>query len=298
MTPVSKNQNPQIQNLERFRRFELLAHSVVEGLFTGLHKSPYKGYAVEFAEHREYSPGDDLRHVDWKVYAKLNRFYVKEYEEDTSLHAYLLLDASRSMAYGPASQTKFDIGRAICGVLSYVLMYQHDAVGLMTFDEKIRTHLPPRYGRSQTTQIMGTMRDEKTGSETDMSGVLHKLADTLRRRALVVIVSDFFDDPEKIARALDHFAHRKHEVLLFQVLDKRETDFNFSDMTRFECLESGISALVDPVRIRREYLRRFQEHQQILKRACRKHRIHLIRFFTDDAFEPTMARYLAGRPKR
>ena len=286
------------QTLSHFNRFELIAHSVVEGFLTGMHKSPYKGFAVEFAEHRQYVPGDDLKHLDWKALAKQDRYYIKQYEEDTSLRAYLVLDSSGSMAYRSGTFSKFDYGRFVCAVLSYLLMQQKDGVGLLCFDSQIKLHLPVRSTRQHLKHILDSLADTAPGSDTGLGNVLHRLAKMIRRRALVVIVSDFFDDSRDITLALNHFAHKKHEVVVFQILDRREAEFPFKDLTRFESLEGDQIVMTDPIRLRREYLRQFNEHQNRIRKTCHQLRVDFVQMFTDEPFERAMAKYLAGRLRR
>jgi len=294
--PVPTHLTP--KDIARFRRFELIAHLVVEGLMTGLHKSPYKGFAIEFAEHRQYTPGDDLKHLDWKILGKLDRYYIKQYEEDTSLRAYLVLDASGSMNYQSGQFSKFDYARFACSVLAYILLQQQDSVGLITLDSQILDHLPPRSTRQQFKAILDTMGGRTPGNDTNLGNVLHSLANMLKRRALIVIVSDFLDNVDDITLALNHFAHKKHEVILFQVLDRKEAEFPFSDMTRFESLESESFVLTDPLRLKKEYLIQFRQHQTVIRRTCHQLRVELAQMFTDQPFEQSMARYLAGRLKQ
>ncbi len=287
-----------ISRLQTFRQFELLAHSVVEGFVTGLHKSPFKGFAIEFEEHRIYTPGDDLKHIDWKLLGKLNRLYIKQYEEDTSLRGYLVVDTSGSMGYASGEYSKLDYARYIAGVLGLIMVQQQDAVGLVTCDTDLNTFLPPRSTRRHLRRLMDMLSEIEPRNATHLSDVLHKLADRIRRRALVVIISDLFDDPEEICLALNHFAHRRNEIIVFQVLDRREADFPFQQPTRFESLEGDEVELVDPIRYKREYKRLFEAHQARLRRTCFERRIDLIEMYTDQPFETAMAKYLADRLKR
>jgi uncharacterized protein (DUF58 family) len=284
--------------LSRFKQLEILAQTVVEGFMNGQHKSPYKGFAIEFAEHREYVPGDDLKHLDWKLLGKQNRYYIKQYEEDTSLRCWLVLDSSGSMGYRSKRFSKFDYGRFICGLFGYLLLHQQDAVGLATFDSKVRTYLPPR----STSKHLKTMLDQLTatepGEDTGLGPVLHSIAQRVKRRGLIVIISDFFDDPDDIILALNHFAYRKHEVIVFQVLDRREAEFSFTDMTRFESLEGGTHQLIDPIRVRRAYQARFQAHQHAIRQACHGLHIDFVQMFTDEPFDREIAKYLSRRLKR
>lgn len=287
-----------IGSFEAFKRLELIAHSVVEGIVTGQHQSPLKGFAVEFEEHRTYTPGDDIKHLDWNVLAKTHRYYVRQYEQETSLRAYLVLDASGSMAYKSGTFSKLDYGRFVAGVLAYMLVGQEDSVGLVTCTSDIREFLPPRSTKTHLRNIMNTLKAAKAESDTGLGNVLHSLANRIRRRGLVMVISDLFDDPDDVAKALSHFAHKKHEVIVFQILDRQEATFSFSDMTRFESLEGDDFELTDPLRLRREYLRQFEEHQNRIRKTCHQLRIDFVQFFTDEPAERSLARYLAGRLKR
>lgn len=283
------------QRLSRFRSFELLARSVVEGFVTGLHRSPFKGFAVEFAEHRPYTPGDDIKHLDWKIFGKKEKFFIRQYEEDTSLRAFLLLDTSGSMGYKSGQFSKIDFGRFICGVFSYVLFQQADAVGLVTFDANIRKLLSPGTTRQHLKRILDSLQAAQAGKDTKLGFVMHRLANRLRRRTLIVIVSDLFDDSREIIKALNHFSHRRHEVVVFQVLDRKELSFPFAEQTRFESLEGDDVVLAEPVRLRREYQKQFQRHQLEIRKACHRMHIDFRQVVTDEPFEKTMAKFFAER---
>ncbi|MCC5843499.1 MAG: DUF58 domain-containing protein [Verrucomicrobia bacterium] len=295
MSPSRRETQAEVQ---RFRQFEMLARSVVEGSISGRHHSPYKGFAIEFEEHRQYAPGDDLKHLDWKVLGKLSRYYIKQYEEDTTLRAYLVVDISGSMHYTSAGRSKLETARMAAQVLSYLLIQQQDAVGLMTCDNRLRTHLPPRATKPQYKRISDVLAAADSRADTGLGPVLHQLADRIKRRALIVIISDLFDKPEDICLALNHFAHRRHEVVVFQTLDRNETTFPFKTPTAFDPLEGGEALRVDPARIRRAYLEKFNAHRERIQRTCFDRRIDLVPLYTDDPFETVMARYLAERTRR
>ncbi|MDT8390135.1 MAG: DUF58 domain-containing protein [Lentisphaeria bacterium] len=283
------------RRLSRFRSFELLARSVVEGFVTGLHRSPFKGFAVEFAEHRPYTPGDDVKHLDWKVFGKNEKFFIRQYEEDTSLRAFLMLDTSGSMGYQTGAFSKLDFGRFICGVFAYVLFQQSDSVGAVTFDSNIRQLLSPGGSRRHLKRVLDTFGAAKPGKDTDLGMVMHRLANRLRRRALIVIVSDFFDNSREIIKALTHFSHRHHEIIVFQVLDREEVTFPFSGQTRFEGMEGEPGVLVDPVRVKTEYQRQFTLHQTDIRKACHRLHIDFRQMVTDEPFEKAMGKFFADR---
>lgn len=286
------------QSFSSFKKFELIAHSVVEGFISGFHKSPYKGFAIEFAEHREYVPGDDLKHLDWKIWGRSNRYYIKQYEEDTALSAYLLLDMSGSMGYKSSKFSKLDFGKFITGVFSYLLLQQSDSIAMMSFDSELKDYIPPGSTKPHFKRIIDCLEAMQPGTDTGLGPVLQTLARKLKRRALIVIISDFYDDIKAIDLALNHFAHKKHEIVVFQVMDRNELEFPFSDLTRFECLETDQHQLVDPIRLKKEYLQQFNDHQEALRKLCYQLHIDYVPMITDEPFEKAMARYLSGRLKR
>jgi uncharacterized protein (DUF58 family) len=287
-----------MRDIAMFRKMELFAHKVVEGFITGQHKSPFKGFAIEFAEHRAYVQGDDLKHFDWKMLAKADRKYIKQYEEDTALRAYLLVDASGSMGYKSGAYSKYDYARFIAGVLAYMMIGQQDSTGLITFTSKVEKYLPARTTKRHLKNMLDTLNETETGDDTQLAEVMHQLANRIRRRALVVIISDFFDDPENLILALNHFAHKKHEVVLFQVLDRKEEDFPFRELLRFEDLEGQEHILTEPLRVKREYQRQFREHERRLLKACHHQRIDFVKVYTDKPVETQLAKYLTLRLRR
>lgn len=287
-----------MRNISAFRRLELFAHKVVEGFITGQHKSPFKGFAIEFAEHRQYVPGDDLKHFDWKLLAKADRKYIKQYEEDTALRAYLLLDASGSMSYKSGEFSKYEYGRFIAGVLAYMLIGQQDSTGLVTFSNKIESYLPARTTARHLKNMIDTLTETETGEDTQLAEVMHQLANRINRRALVVIISDLFDEPEDLILALNHFAHKKHEIVVFQVLDRKEEEFPFRDLMRFEGLEGEEHLLTEPLRVKREYQRQFQAHERKIMKACHHQRIDFVKIYTDEPVETQLAKYLTVRLRK
>ena len=227
--------------LSRLKNLSLAAKHVIEGFFAGLHKSPHKGFSIEFAEHREYTPGMDPRHVDWRVLGRRDKLYVKQYEEETSLRCYLLLDKSASMGYKSdgAALSKLEYASFLAATLAYLAAFQHDAAGLITFDSGVRDQIPARQSPGHLRVLMEKLQQTQAGAETSLSKVFHELAESLKRRALVVILSDLFDDPAELVGALKHFRHKKHEVIVFQVLDPAELTFPFDDVTRIEDMENA-----------------------------------------------------------
>src|SRR5215471_3726066 len=245
-------------SLAKYGRLTLIARGLVEGFLTGVHKSPYKGFSVEFAEHRQYYPGDEIRHIDWRAYGKTDRYYIKEYEEETNLRAYLLVDASGSMAYQGKNASKFQFAQYVGASLAFLMLHQRDAVGLVTHDTRLREMIPPKANAKHLLRLINTLERTEPGGETSLAPLWHDLAGRIKRRGLVVVLSDCFDQLVPLLRALRHFRHRRHEVLLFHILAPEELEFPFRKWTQFRSLETaGRRLLVDPQRLRSEYLKKF-----------------------------------------
>ena len=283
--------------LSRLKNLSLAARLVVEGFFAGMHKSPHRGFSVEFAEHREYTPGVDPRHIDWRVFGRRDKLYVKQYEEETSLRCHLLLDKSASMGYksDAAKLTKLEYASYLAASLAYLMAFQHDAVGLITFDSAERSRVPPRQGPGHLRVLMEQLEVTEPGGETSLSATFHKLAESLKRRALVVVLSDLFDDPDKLVAALKHFRHKKHEVIVLQVLDPAEVTFPFDDITRIEDLENGREVTSDPQAFQKAYLEEFDRFLGVIRGGCRAAQIDYTAARTDQRFEMFLGNYLARR---
>jgi uncharacterized protein (DUF58 family) len=285
--------------LERFGRLELLSRLVVEGVMAGLHKSPFKGFSVEFAEHRHYGPGDEIKHIDWRAFGKTDRYYVKEYEEETNLKAYLVVDTSGSMGYAGRTVSKFDYASQLAASLAYLMIGQRDAVGLVTFDTAIRAMIPARSAPSHFALVCKTLAQARVGGETPLAGILHDLAERIKRRGLVIVLSDGFDQVENLANALRHLRHRRHEVLFFHVLAPEEMEFPFRRPTRFRNLErAGHNLLVDPSALRALYLEKFETFRVTLREriAAMGADYHLAS--TALPHDRTLLDYLAARSHR
>jgi uncharacterized protein (DUF58 family) len=239
----------------RLGTLELKARTIVEGFLSGLHRSPFKGFSVEFAEYRQYIPGDDLSTIDWKVFARSDRYYVKKFEEETNLDCHVMLDASGSMAYGSGAMTKFEYGACLAASLGYLMNRQRDAVGLTAFDERIVQMLPASARGGHLRNLLITLERLTPGRETNLARPLHQLADSLSKRGMVVLISDLLDDPEAVIRGLKHFQFRGTDVIVFQVLDPDEIDFPFERATRFEDLETSDEVMAVPSVVRDHYMR-------------------------------------------
>lgn len=285
--------------LARFGQLELLARLVVEGVMAGLHRSPFKGISVEFAEHRQYGPGDEIRHVDWRAFGKTDRYFVKEYEEETNLKAYLVVDASGSMGYAGASGPKLDHARRLAASLAYLMIRQRDAVGLATFDTEVRALIPPRSAPGHFSVLCRALEEARPGGDVGLSAVLESLAARIRRRGLVVVLSDGFDRLEPLLMALRHLRHRHHELLFLHVLAPEEEEFPFRGPTRFRSLEApGQAVRVDPLTLRAEYLARFRAFRDTLRDEIRGMGADYHRASTAEPPARTLLDYLASRSGR
>jgi uncharacterized protein (DUF58 family) len=296
--PLTSAQLADPKTLSQIARLQIRARLVVEGIISGLHRSPYHGFSVEFAQHREYTPGDEIRYIDWKVFGRSDRYYIKEFEEETNLKAYLLLDASESMTYRSGSLSKLEYASIIAAALAQLMLQQRDAVGLAVFDDAIRRYLPPRGLASHFTQILQELEGLRTAPKTNIGHTFHELAERITRRGLIIILSDLFGDPAQTLLGLRHFRHRKHEVIVFQIVDRDELEFPFQELTKFEGLEGEPELMADPRGIREEYLRQFQAFVGALERGCRESAIDWAQMPTDLPVDLALSNYLAGRMRR
>ncbi len=286
--------------LARVAGLDLRARLVVEGLMSGMHRSPYQGISVEFAQHRPYSPGDDIRHVDWKVLAKTDRIYLKQYQEETNLQLLLVVDTSQSMTYGSvgtadAMWTKLDHATAIAASLAYMALGQQDAVGLVVADSEVRRFMRPANSPGQWKQVIEELSASTRDRQTRIGKVLEQTAEKLTHRSLVVVLSDFFDDLASVQRGLRHLRHRRHEVIVFQTLDPNEITFPFEDPTRFEGLEAAGELLTDPRALRESYLEQLRSATEQLQRDCRAIRIDFSRMNTGETLDVALSGFLATR---
>jgi len=294
-TDYRKYLNPEV--VSRTSSIELKARLVVEGFIVGLHRSPYHGFSVEFAEHRQYMPGDEFKHIDWKVYAKSDKFFIKQFEEETNLKAYILLDASNSMGYKSNGISKLEYGSYLAASLSYLTLRQQDAPGLLIYDEKIRSYIPPKGARSHINPILRQLSDTLPSSKTDASVAFHELADRIKRRGLVIVISDLLDDPDKMLLGLKHFRHRRHEVIVFHVLDPFERNFAYKSEARFKDMETGKELLTDPWQIRAAYMERLGDYLEWISKSCRDSHIDYHLLDTSVPFDRALFGYLAKRSK-
>lgn len=281
----------------RLATMELRARLVVEGFIAGLHRGPYRGFSVEFAEHRAYMPGDPIRHVDWKVYAKTDRFFIKQFEEETNLRAYVVLDASASMGYGSGEVSKLEYGSMLAASLMYLMLKQQDSVGLLIFDTKVRRYIPPRSTRSHLHFMLSELEKQTPGARTDVGSTLHDLAERVQRRGLIILISDLQDDSERVLSGLRHFRHRKHEVLVFHILDPSELDFPFEGEVRLRDLETREEILTQPWRVRDRYQGAVREWLLDYRRRCRESAIDYVAAETRTPYDSLLLGYLQKRKR-
>lgn len=283
--------------LARFGLTPLMARLVVEGFINGLHRSPFHGFSVEFADHREYVPGDDLKHIDWLLYARTDHYYIKRYEEETNLRAYVLLDGSASMAYGTGALTKWDYACFLSTCLAYMMVKQQDAVGLSVFAEKPEVFLPPRSRGSQLRQIMQQMIAHQPSGQTSLSDSLYMITRQLKRRGLVVVVSDLIDDPEETMRAIRMIGAHKHDVIVFHVQDHTEWEFDFEGPTLFRDMETGQEMEVDPASLRESYLEQRRELEEFYRRRLTEVGIDYHPLTTRQPYDTSLSAYLNRRSR-
>lgn len=292
--------------LARMQNLSLAARGVVEGFISGQHTSPFRGFSVEFAEHRNYVAGDNLRHLDWRMLGRTDRLYVKQYEEETNLKAQIVLDTSSSMAYRSGSSvSKLEYGAYLTAMLGYLMTRQQDAVGLTTFDEQLRLDMPPRSSRRGFGELLRQMEalcDQATSqtapprpAKTRIAETLHDLAERFKRRCLVILISDLYEDPEVVMQALHHFRHRHHELIVFHVFDEAEIEFPFRETTEFVDMETGEHLQVDPSYVREDYCRQVREFIDHYRRRCNESRIDYVMTHTSVPYDQMLTRYLAKR---
>jgi len=296
MSPQTGYRYLEPEALARVKNLSMVARGVVEGFISGMHASPYKGFSVEFAEHREYTAGDDPRHLDYKMLARTDRLYIKQYEEETNMRVQILLDTSGSMGYSHESKiTKLDYASYLTAILSYLMLRQQDSVGLTTFDTKIGLDMPARSSPRHFNEMMRQLEQIKAGDQTDIAATLHRLANRFKRRCLIVLVSDLYDEPDEVMRALHHFRHRKHEVIVFHVFDKAEVDFPFREVVAFHDLETDERLQIDPAYVRDVYVAQIEEFIESYRRACAESAIDYVMTDTSVPYDFMLSRYIAKR---
>jgi uncharacterized protein (DUF58 family) len=284
--------------ISKLNSLELKARLVVEGFMVGLHKSPYHGFSVEFSEHRAYMQGDNLKDVDWKVFGKTEKYFIKQYEEETNLRGYIFLDTSNSMAYSSGGNiSKLDYSLTLAASLSYLMIHQQDAVGLTLYAEKINKFLPPKSSRAYLQEILKNIAAVTPSEKTNTAESLSEGAEKLKRRGLVVIISDFFDDIYSVLKALKHFSYKKNEVIVFQILDPMERTFSFGKDAIFKDLETGDELTTQPYQIQKAYREAMREFTNRIKTECLNSNIDYNLIETSDPYDKALLRYIQKREK-
>jgi uncharacterized protein (DUF58 family) len=295
------------RTLAKVGSLELRARLIVEGLMTGMHRSPYQGISVEFAQHRPYAVGDDIRHVDWKVYSRTDKVYLKQYQQETNLNLVCVVDASESMGYGTvrsqepgarsqsSTWTKYDHATSIAASLSYMAIQQQDSVALAIFDQTLSRYFKPSNSPGQWKVVINELQQVPRWNKTNTGKILDQIAEKLTQRSLIVILSDFFDDIDSIRQGLRHLRYKKHEIMVFQILDPAEIEFPFNEVTLFKGLEESGELLTEPRALREGYLEQLRQFTEDLKKLCRGMNIDFQRFSSGDGLDVALSQFLATR---
>jgi uncharacterized protein (DUF58 family) len=283
--------------LAKLSRLSLLARTVVEGIIAGLHKSPYRGLAMEFTAHRPYTPGDEIRRIDWKAYGRLDRFFIKEYEEETNLRAYLMVDASASMGYG-RQVSKLRYASLLACSVAYLLLRQRDSMGLVTYRDQLKKIIPPRNAFNHLELMAAELEGLEPKDGTDTPRAIETLASGLKRRSLIVIISDLLDDPDRFSLSLKQLRHQRNDVIVFQVLDPDELELPFDRQTLFLDSESDLRVATNPSEIRREYRKILGEYVERIRSFCHANAVDHQLFNTAEPLDRALVRYLSRREKR
>lgn len=283
--------------LASISNLELRARLAVEGFLSGLHKSPFKGFSVEFSEYRHYYPGDDIRHLDWKVFARSGKYFIKQYEDETNVRCNILLDCSASMGYNSGGITKLEFARTLASALAYLMMGQRDAVGLITFDEKVQDYIPARFRQGHLIEILRALANLTLGDQTDVSRPIADLAFSLNRRGLVILISDLLDDEESVVKGLRQLRYKGNDVIVFHVMDNAELTFPFDRLSKFEDVESHEILLATPQKVRENYLRELEKFCNFYRKKCNTSGIDYVLLNTKNPLDIALSSYLTKRAK-
>jgi uncharacterized protein (DUF58 family) len=282
----------------RIKNLEMRAKIVVEGFMSGLHRSPYHGFSVEFTDYRQYSVGDDLRYLDWKLFARRDRYYIKRFEDETNLRCYLLVDMSKSMGFGSGDFSKAEYAKTMAATLAWFLNHQRDAVGLVTFGDRIVDMIPPRYRAGHLRRLMVMLENSTSGESTDLAAPLEQIAQTVSKRGLVVLISDLLTPVDQFAKQLGYLRSRGHDVVILRTLDPTEVDFSFDQATMFQDLETGREIYIDPQNAAAEYKQRFEEHEAAVRKICDQLGVDFFQIRTDQPLETALFNLLQARAQR
>ena len=281
--------------LSKITNMELRARLIVDGVLSGIHKSPYKGSSIEFLEHKEYSPGNEIKHIDWKVLAKTDKYYIKQFEEETNLKCYIFLDTSGSMGYKSTGISKFEYAATLAASLAYLLLKQSDLVGLISFSDKVLQYIPPRSRLTHLHALLNALTELKTMGKSNTSVILNEFIEKIGRRSLIIIISDFFDDTKKIIHQLKYFQFKKNEVILFHILDPYELTFPFEAITFFESMEDDRRILADPKSIKDKYLSEINHFTEQFKQSCFENKIDYWLIDSSTPLDQALIKFLARR---
>jgi uncharacterized protein (DUF58 family) len=293
MKDYLKYLDPQVLN--KISRLDLKARLIVEGYIAGMHQSPYRGVSPEFIAHREYVAGDDLRYLDWKVFGRSDRLYIKQYKQETNLICYVLFDISESMAYGSTEVSKMEYARYIAAALSYLMIQQQDAVGLISFDSEIREVIAPHSNQGHLNLIINQLSQATAANKTDFKSVSDYVLERLERRGLIIIISDLFDEPNNILAGLNKIKSKGQDIIVFHIMDEFEMKFPFTSLTRFEGLEQFPEITADPVALKNDYLKTVSEYTDTIRRGCQGNHIDYTLITTDKKLDVALSAYLATR---
>ena len=283
------------QTINKIENLSLRARLVVEGFIIGMHRSPYHGFSVEFSEHRPYGYGDEIKYIDWKLWGKTDRFYIKQFEEETNLKCHLILDKSSSMNFSSTNITKFDYSKSLAAALTYLMIKQQDAIGLTTFDEKIDISITPKSKMSHLNLLLKTMHNAKPGGETNVSLLLHTLAESIQKRGLIILISDLLDNQEDVVKGLRHFRYKGHEVIIFHIIDPKEKDLNYNQNINFIDLENDKNIITDSRLIREKYNKAFKDFCNYYDLQCSRNKIDYVQISTEDSLDKSLMQYLIKR---
>ena len=296
-TPEVSPKSLDPQTLAKLSGLQLRARRIVEGYVAGLHRSPYHGFSIEFAEHREYTPGDDLRYLDWKVLGRTDKYYLKQYEDETNLICYLVLDVSESMSYrGPESPwSKLDYAQCLAASLAWLVLRQQDAVGLVTLDERLRDSLPPSSSAAHLNPLLQMLESAQPQGKTALGPLLQQLARTFRKRGIVIVIGDLFEDLSSLAAGLKRLRQQRHDTIVLQVLDRAETDFPFDRPALFKGLEGLPEVVTDPRSLRHAYLSELDKHLRVVRKICRESETDYRQLRTDQPLDKALSALLSAR---
>tara|TARA_B100001769_G_C21977465_1_gene525667 strand:- start:39 stop:929 length:891 start_codon:yes stop_codon:yes gene_type:complete len=294
---MSQLSNKNLNLINKVSNLFLRAKLVVEGFIIGLHKSPYHGFSVEFSEHKSYGYGDETKYIDWKLWAKTDKLFIKQFEEETNLKCHIIFDKSSSMGYSSKKITKFEYSKDLAAALSYLMIKQQDAVGLHMFDDKIKISIPPKSKKSHLNLILSNLHNTSFSGKTKISTTLHHLADSIKKKGLVILISDLFDIQNDVISGLKHFRYKGHEVIVFHILDLQEVELDFNRSIEFFDLESNESLLTDPKHINIDYKKAVNRFCKKYKYECEKNKIDYVNILTNDSLEKSLIEYLIKRKK-